>query len=224
MIRYTDNDWDDILQDEYNKTYFQNLMQKVYQEYSRYEVFPDKKDIFNALSLTSFKDTKIVILGQDPYINPDEAHGLAFSVKPGVRVPPSLVNIYKELHDDINFRIPNHGCLLSWAMNGVLLLNSILTVRRGQSRSHSGIGWEIFTDAVIKKLNDDKDNVIFMLWGNYAKQKGTIIDREKHLVLTAAHPSPLAGGAFFGCKHFSKAAQYLYDISTHEVDWSIKDI
>ena len=224
MVYYTGNDWDELLQDEYNKDYFKELNHKVNYDYKHYECYPDMGDIYRALDATSFENTKIVILGQDPYINPGQAHGLAFSVKPDAQVPPSLQNIYKEMHDDIGFRIPNNGYLMSWARNGVLLLNSILTVRRGQSRSHAGIGWERFTDAVIKKLNDDKDNLVFMLWGNYAKQKGSIIDADKHLVLTAAHPSPLAGGAFFGCKHFSKAAQYLYEVTPYSVNWDIDDV
>lgn len=225
MISLTNNDWDEVLQDEYNKDYFQDLLRKLDDEYRREDIFPPKKDIFNAFAYSSFKDTKIVIMGQDPYINPGEAHGLSFSVLPNVtRIPPSLQNIFKELRDDCNCYIPNNGCLIPWAKQGVLLLNSILTVRRGQSKSHAGIGWEIFTDKVIQLLDQRSAPLVYMLWGNNAKKKLDLIRPDNHLILKAAHPSPLAGGAFFGCKHFSKANQYLYEISNYNIDWQIPNI
>ena len=225
MIRLTNNDWDELLQEEYNKDYFHNLLKRINEEYRREEVFPPQEDVFNALAYSSFNDTKVVIVGQDPYINPGEAHGLSFSVLPGVtKIPPSLRNIFKELQDDCGCYIPNNGYLVPWARQGVLLLNSILTVRRGQSRSHANIGWEIFTNKIIQLLDQKTDPLIYMLWGNNAKRKLEFIKPDNHLVLTAAHPSPLAGGAFFGCKHFSKANQYLYEISDHSIDWQIPNI
>lgn len=232
MIELIGNDWDELLQEEYKKDYFQNMIRFLDMEYRREDVFPPRADVFNALSYTSYKDTKVVIVGQDPYINPNEAHGFSFSVRPGVKIPPSLANIFKELHDDCGCYIPNNGCLIPWAQQGVLLLNSILTVRRGQSKSHANIGWEVFTNKIMDLLNDDtigsvngKSNTrVFMLWGNYAKQKADRIDTNTHLVLKAAHPSPLAGGAFFGCKHFSKANEYLNEISPNTIDWQIPNV
>ncbi len=232
MIEITGNDWDELLQEEYKKDYFQNMMRFLDMEYRREDIFPPMADVFNALAYTSYKDTKVVIVGQDPYINPNEAHGFSFSVRPGVKIPPSLANIFKEIHDDCNCYIPNNGCLIPWAQQGVLLLNSILTVRRGQSRSHANIGWEVFTNKIMDLLNDDtigsvngkSNSRVFMLWGNYAKQKADRINTDTHLVLKAAHPSPLAGGAFFGCKHFSKTNQYLYEISDYSIDWQIPNI
>lgn len=231
-MNITNNDWDDILQDEYNKDYFKSLMNILDYEYAHEEIYPPRDEIFNALRLTSYNDTKIVIVGQDPYIGPGQAHGLSFSVKPDKIIPPSLLNIYKELQNDCNCYIPNHGCLIEWAQQGVLLLNSVLTVRNGKSRSHYNIGWEIFTDKIIRLLNDDKllyndkgsRSRIFMLWGNNAKRKAECVDTNTHLVLKAAHPSPLAGGAFFGCKHFSKANEYLYEIGKEPINWQISNI
>lgn len=225
MIQFTGNDWDDLLQEEYEKPYFTNLLNFLNLEYSRAEIFPPKQNIFSALTYTSYKDTKVVIVGQDPYINPGQAHGLSFSVLPECRpIPPSLQNIFKELHDDCGYDIPDNGCLIPWALRGVLLLNSVLTVRRGQSRSHANIGWEIFTNKILELLDKKEDNIVFMLWGNYAKQKAELLDPNNHLILKAAHPSPLAGGAFFGCNHFSKANQYLYETTKYQIDWSIPNV
>lgn len=224
MNRYTGNDWDEVLQKEYLSPYFSSLIDYLNEAYHREEILPPAKDVFNALSYTSYEDTKVVIIGQDPYINPGQAHGLAFSVLPGAKIPPSLMNIFREIHDDCGCEIPNNGCLTPWSNQGVLLLNSVLTVRRGQSNSHANIGWETFTDAVIRELNKKDRSLVFMLWGNYAKKKSLLIDPQMHLVLTAPHPSPLAGGKFFGCHHFSKANEYLYEISNDHIDWQIPNI
>lgn len=232
IYHYTNNDWDDILQSEYNEPYFRNLMKSVSDEYNSHTIYPPITDVFNALKLTPYSKTKVIIVGQDPYINEGEAHGLSFSVKPGVRIPPSLMNIFKELRDDCGCYIPDNGCLIPWAKQGVLLLNSVLTVRAGKSRSHDNLGWEQFTDRIMELLNDDEllsdtngsNSRVFMLWGNYAKRKGYLISEDTHLVLKAAHPSPLAGGAFFGCKHFSKANEYLYETSPSTIDWQIPNI
>ena len=218
------NDWDDLLKEEYEKTYFRSLIAFLELEYRRDEIFPPKNEIFNALSLTSYNDTRVVIVGQDPYINPREAHGLAFSVNPDIRIPPSLCNIFKELETDMGCYFPDNGCLTPWAKQGVLLLNSVLTVRRGKSNSHKNCGWEIFTDKIIELLNKKDRSLIFMLWGNYAKAKGSIIDPNSHMILKATHPSPLAGGGFFGCKHFSKANEYLYEIDKTSIDWQIPNL
>lgn len=223
-MNFVGNDWDEILKNEYETTYFRSLMEYLDEEYRRDEIFPPKNDIFNALKFTSFKDTRVIIIGQDPYINPGEAHGLSFSVNPGVRIPPSLYNIFKELQTDMNCYIPDNGCLIPWTKQGVLLLNPILTVRRGKSNSHKDIGWDIFTNKIIELLNKKDRSLIFMLWGNYAKQKGSIIDPNSHMILRAVHPSPLAGGAFFGCKHFSKANEYLYETDKTTIDWQIPNL
>lgn len=206
------NDWDEIIGDEFEKEYYLNLRQFLKSEYlgGKYPIYPDKNDIFNALRRTAFKDVKIVIIGQDPYHGPGQAHGLCFSVSKGVDVPPSLKNIYKELESDIGFKAPSHGCLYDWADNGILLLNSVLTVRGGAPGSHRGKGWERFTDRVISELNRREEPIVFMLWGNYAKEKGKLVTNPVHHVLTAAHPSPLSAyNGFFGCRHFSKAQALL---------------
>lgn len=218
------NDWDELLKDEFNQEYFKVLMEFLDREYRNEMAFPPREDIYNALKLTSYQDTKVVIIGQDPYINSGQAHGLAFSIKPGANIPPSLMNIFKELHNDCGCYIPNNGCLIPWAKQGVLLLNSVLTVREGQSRSHANIGWERFTDKIVEILNNKDTSLIFMLWGSYAKAKGVLVDPAKHMVLKASHPSPLAGGRFFGCRHFSKANEYLYETSDKTIDWQIPNI
>ena len=201
---YLGNDWDSILADEWQKPYYLELRKFLKQEYSTQTVYPNMEDIFNALKLTSFEDTKVVIIGQDPYHGFGQAHGLCFSVKKGVVPPPSLKNIYKELHSDIGFQIPNHGELTSWAKQGVLLLNNVLTVREGSPNSHKGKGWEIFTDRVIGELNKKETPVVFLLWGANAQKKAEIITNPKHFKLLSVHPSPLsASRGFFGCKHFS---------------------
>ncbi|KAF9115664.1 hypothetical protein BGX30_006197, partial [Mortierella sp. GBA39] len=218
------NDWDEQLKEETEKDYFQELRYKLAKEYKLHKVYPPKEDLFKALKLTSYEDTKVVILGQDPYHGPGQAHGLSFSVKPGVRIPPSLVNIYKELHSDLGVPIPNHGTLVHWAEQGVLLLNTVLTVRDGEANSHKGLGWERFTDAVIEKLNERDKPVVFILWGSHAQKKGAFIDRKKHLVIQSVHPSPLSvHRGFFGSRPFSKANAFLAAHGIKPVDWAIPD-
>jgi len=187
-------------------------------------IYPPGAQIFNALNSTPFEQVRVVILGQDPYHGPGQAHGLCFSVQPGVRIPPSLANIYREIQDDLGIAPPHHGYLQSWAEQGVLLLNAVLTVERGQAGSHQGKGWETFTDVVVQLLNDEADGLVFMLWGSYALQKGAVINRRKHLVLTAPHPSPLsAHRGFLGCRHFSSANKYLEQRQKLPIDWSIPE-
>lgn len=215
------NGWDELLKPELEKEYYLKLRAFLKQEYlySGKRIFPAMEDIFNALKYTDYKDVKAVILGQDPYHGAGQAHGLCFSVQKGVDVPPSLVNIYKELYDDLGVPAPSHGCLTDWAKNGVLLLNSVLTVREGAAGSHRGRGWEVFTDHVIKLLSQREKPIAFLLWGNYAKAKASLIDQSRHLVLTAAHPSPLSAyNGFFGCRHFSAANKFL---GRDAVDWRI---
>jgi len=218
------NDWDAILAGEFEKDYYLQLREFLKNEYKSATIYPSMFDIFNALKFTAYEDVKVVIVGQDPYINPGEAHGLSFSVLPGAKTPPSLQNIFKELATDIGCEIPNNGHLSHWANQGVLLLNNVLTVRARSSRSHANRGWENFTATVLEKLNQREKPVVAMLWGNDAKTKGQIINNPHHLVLQAAHPSPLAGGKFFGCKHFSKANKFLSEHSINEIDWQIPNI
>lgn len=213
--------WEYKLIPEFEKTYFKYLEEFIEKEKNSFTIFPKPEFIFNAFNLTSFDKVKVIIIGQDPYHGPNQAHGLSFSVNYGIKIPPSLANIYKELKSDIGFNSPSHGNLTSWANQGVLLLNATLTVRAGEPGSHQKKGWETFTDAVIKLISDEKQNCVFLLWGNFAKSKINLIDLDKHLVLTAAHPSPLAGGAFFGCKHFSKTNDYLKSKNISPIDWSI---
>ena len=216
------NDWDNILADEWQKPYYLELRKFLKQEYSTGTIYPNMNDIFNALKLTSFEDTKVVIIGQDPYHGFGQAHGLCFSVKKGVVPPPSLKNIYKELHSDIGFQIPNHGELTSWAKQGVLLLNNVLTVREGSPNSHKGKGWEIFTDRVIGELNKKETPVVFLLWGANAQKKAEIITNPKHFKLLSVHPSPLsASRGFFGCKHFSKTNEILQKNRINPINWEI---
>ena len=187
-------------------------------------IYPPGPQIFNALNSTPFEQVRVVILGQDPYHGPGQAHGLCFSVLPGVKVPPSLANIYREIQSDLEIVPAHHGCLQSWADQGVLLLNAVLTVERGQAGSHQGKGWETFTDTVVQLLNDETEGLVFMLWGNYAFRKGAVIDQRKHLVLKAPHPSPLsAHRGFLGCRHFSSANQYLQDRGQKMIDWSVHE-
>jgi uracil-DNA glycosylase len=211
------NDWDELLSAEFEADYYQKLRQFLTSEYNTHTIYPDKYDIFNALRYTPYHAVKVVILGQDPYINPGEAHGLSFSVKPGIRIPPSLLNIYKELNTDIGCPIAKTGCLIPWAESGVLLLNAVLTVRAGASNSHKNKGWETFTNKVIELVDQKSEPVVYMLWGNNAKAKADLLKNPRHLVLKAAHPSPLAGGAFFGCRHFSQANSFLPE----PVEWEI---
>lgn len=215
------NNWDDILKEEYNKSYFEKLMNFIEDEYNNYTIYPDKNNIYNALKLTPPDKVKVIILGQDPYINKDQANGLSFSVQPGIAIPPSLRNIFREQRKDLRIIQPNSGDLTKWAEQGVLLLNTTLTVRAGLSNSHQGKGWGIFTDSIIKYLGQ-KENIVFMLWGNNAKAKRKLIDNSKNLILEAAHPSPLsATRGFFGCQHFSKANNYLIEHNLSPIDWQL---
>lgn len=217
------NDWDELLKDEFQKDYYLKLREFLKKEYSNYTVYPNMYDIFNALKYTPLKDVRVVILGQDPYHGPNQAHGLCFSVKKGVEPPPSLKNIYKEIESDLNIPEANHGDLTSWAQDGVLLLNAVLTVRRGSPNSHKGKGWEIFTDRVIQLVNEQADPCVFLLWGANAKAKQSLITNKKHLVLSTVHPSPLSAyNGFFGCKHFSKANEFLIKNNRKPVDWQVK--
>lgn len=219
------NDWDILLKDEFNKEYYKNLREFLKQEYSTKIIYPDMHNIFESLKFTSYKDVKVVILGQDPYHGPNQAHGLAFSVMPNISIPPSLLNIYKELNADLGCYIPNNGYLTNWAKQGILLLNTVLTVREGEANSHKNKGWEIFTDKVISLLNDRKDPIVFLLWGNNAKQKTSLITNKNHYILTSVHPSPLsASRGFLGCKHFSKTNSILKDLHKNSIDWQISNI
>lgn len=217
------NDWDSIMQGEFEKPYYLELRQKLINEYKTQQIFPNMYDIFNAMKLTSYDDVKCVIIGQDPYHNVGQAHGLSFSVRKGIAPPPSLVNIFKEIKSDVGTdNLGKHGELTKWAENGVLLLNSVLTVRANQARSHHGLGWEEFTTDVIKILNEREKPMVFMLWGGDAKAKQKFITNPNHLVLKAAHPSPLSAyNGFFGCKHFSQANEFLKAHGMGEIDWSI---
>lgn len=215
------NDWDNILDGEFEKEYYIALRNFLVNEYKTQVIFPSKFDIFNALKYTAYRDVKAVILGQDPYHEPNQAHGLCFSVKRGVQKPPSLVNIFKELKSDLGITPPEHGCLEDWAKQGVLLLNTVLTVRIGQANSHKGKGWEIFTDRVIELLNQREKPMVFLLWGANAKAKTELITNKNHLILTAAHPSPLsAHNGFWGCRHFSKANEFLSQYG-EKIEWKI---
>lgn len=216
--------WHDALGEYKLQPNFQNTLAAVRAERERgVVVYPPAADVFNAFRYTEFADVKVVILGQDPYHNVGQAHGLAFSVQYGVAPPPSLINIYKELASDIHgFRQPEHGCLTKWAEQGVLLLNTVLTVRAHQAHSHANLGWEAFTDFVIAQLNEQREHVVFMLWGSHAQKKGALINRQKHLVLQAPHPSPLSAyRGFFGCKHFSQANDYLQKHYGQTIDWQV---
>ena len=214
------NDWDEILADEWTKPYYLKLREFLKSEYATKTIYPDMNDIFNALKLTSYEDTKVVIIGQDPYHGEGQAHGLCFSVKKGVTPPPSLKNIFKELNTDIGKPIPKDGELTEWAKQGVLLLNNVLTVRESQPASHKGMGWEIFTDRIISELNKKQTPVVFLLWGAHAQKKAEIITNPIHYKLKAVHPSPLsASRGFFGCKHFSETNKILRKENLKEIEW-----
>ena len=219
------NDWLKPLSGEFKKEYYKKLFLTVKDEYTNHLVFPPSDDIFNAFHLTELSKVKAVIIGQDPYHEPGQAHGLSFSVKPGIDVPPSLVNIYKELHEDLGTYIPNNGYLVKWANEGVLLLNTILTVRAHKAMSHSNIGWQEFTDAAIRILNEQDRPIVFMLWGRPAGEKEKMLTNTNHLILKAPHPSPLSAyRGFFGCRHFSKANEFLKSHGVEPVDWQIENI
>ena len=216
--------WADALKEEFRKPYYTDLYKFIKEEYSTHVVYPPSEDIFNALHLTDLKDIKVVILGQDPYHEPGQAHGLCFSVRPEVDIPPSLVNIYKELHDDLGCKIPDNGYLVHWAEQGVLLLNTLLTVRAHQAFSHKGKGWENFTDAIIRAVNKEDRPIVYMLWGSPAQKKAEMLDNPKHLILKAPHPSPLSAyRGFFGCRHFSKCNEFLEKNGIAPIDWQIPD-
>lgn len=216
--------WKEAIGTEKEQPYFQQILQKVQHERASGKIiYPPQNEVFSAFALTEFSEVKVVILGQDPYHGVGQAHGLAFSVKPPVAPPPSLVNMYKELSQDIaGFQVPRHGYLVDWAKQGVLLLNTVLTVEQGRAHSHANLGWEIFTDKVIAQLNHHRENLVFLLWGSHAQKKGQFIDRNRHCVLTAAHPSPLsAHRGFFGCHHFSKANEYLRMKALEAINWQL---
>ncbi|MGN6291969.1 MAG: uracil-DNA glycosylase [Chitinophagaceae bacterium] len=215
--------WKEVLKDEFAKPYFQNIALHLKTERQQGKtIYPPGSLIFNAFNTTPVDQVKVVILGQDPYHGPNQAHGLCFSVQAGVPPPPSLVNIFKELHEDLGIRIPNHGNLTQWAKQGVFLLNASLTVRAGEPMSHAKIGWATFTDTVIRKISEERPHVVFLLWGKFAQEKKVLIDEGKHCILKAAHPSPLSAHAgFFGCKHFSKANAYLISKGIDPVDWQL---
>jgi len=213
------NDWDELLAEEFNKEYYQTLREFLKNAYKTTTVYPDMHDIFNALKYTPCSQVKAVIVGQDPYINPGEAHGLSFSVKPGAKIPPSLSNIFKEIQSDVGCTPPSNGHLEHWAKQGVMLLNTVLTVQAKQSRSHARKGWEQFTDAVMDILDRRETPMVFLLWGKDAQSKGRILCNPNHLILQAAHPSPLAGGRFFGCKHFSKTNEFLEKHGMEPINW-----
>ena len=227
-------DWFRLLRDEFEMQYFKDLMSFLQEEYRYHTIYPDEYDIFNAFRFTSYDRTRVVILGQDPYINPNEAHGLAFSVYPSKSIPPSLRNIFQELERDVGCYIPDNGCLASWAMQGVFLLNTILTVRQGESNSHANRGWEIFTGRVLEIISQKEGPVVYMLWGRKAQNLFQKVENPSHLILRAPHPSPLAGGGFSGCSHFSLAntfLEYQHDIDRdtyksdfYPIDWQIKNI
>lgn len=217
------NDWNEALKGEYSKPYYRDLYRNVVNAYKTEQVFPPSEDIFNAFHLTPLSKVKAVIIGQDPYHNVGQAHGLCFSVRKGVEIPPSLENIYKELHDDLGIKIPSHGCLEKWAKQGVLLLNSVLTVRAHAALSHKNFGWEEFTDAAIRVLNSQDRPIVYLLWGSPARAKKAMLDNPKQLVLEAPHPSPLSAyRGFFGCRHFSKCNDFLIKNGVEPIDWSIE--
>ena len=219
------NDWGPLLAPEFEKEYYRKLADFLKEEYSTHVVYPKKEDIFNALEYTSYENTKVVILGQDPYHGPNQAHGLSFSVQPGVKTPPSLLNMYKELRDEYGYEIPNNGYLVKWAEQGVLLLNTVLTVRQGEANSHKGKGWEHFTDRVIELLNEREKPVIFILWGRHAQAKKKLITNPNHHIIESVHPSPLsARRGFFGSKPYSKINTILANMGEREIDWEIPNL
>jgi uracil-DNA glycosylase len=224
-VKTMETTWRPVLLSETEKPYWKPLQQFVRDERKKYTVFPPDKEVFAALHLTPYEKVSVLILGQDPYHEVGQAHGLCFSVRPNVSIPPSLQNIYKELHDDLGCQIPNNGCLTPWAEQGVLLLNAVLTVRAHQANSHQGKGWENFTDAIIRAANDKPDRVVFVLWGAYARKKAPLIDTTRHIIIQSAHPSPLsASNGFFGSRPFSKINTALREAGKPEIDWQIPDL
>ena len=224
MVRFN-NSWDDILKDEFERDYYKNIREFLKYEYSHYKIYPNMNNIFDCLKYASYEDIKVVIIGQDPYHEEGQAHGLSFSVQPGIAIPPSLQNIYKELHDDLGCYVPNNGYLVKWAKQGVLLLNNVLTVRAHQANSHKDKGWEEFTDSIIKILNKREKPIVFMFWGACAKTKEKLVTNPNHFILKTVHPSPLSVyRGFFGCKHFSKANELLKQSGEEPIDWQIENI
>ena len=220
MIKITDK-WDEILKDQFVSNEYLKLREFLKSEYSSKTIYPSMYDIFNSMKYTDFDNVKVVLLGQDPYHNEGQAMGLSFSVPKGIAVPPSLVNIYKEINSELGIPPKNHGDLTGWAKQGVLLLNAVLTVRAHQANSHKGKGWEYFTDSIIKKISEEKEHVVFLLWGGTARSKKPLIDKNKHLILECAHPSPLSAyNGFFGCGHFIKTNEYLINHGLTPIDWS----
>ena len=216
------NDWAEYLNEEFETPYYKDLREHLKQEYEEKRVYPDMHEVFNALHTTSYEDTLVVILGQDPYHGPGQAHGLSFSVQPGVKIPPSLKNIYKELHSDLGHPIPNHGYLQRWAEEGVLLLNTVLTVEKGIAASHKGIGWETFTNRIIEKLNEREKPVVFILWGKHAQAKEELIRNKQHYIIKSPHPSPFsANKGFFGSRPFSKTNEFLRNAGLKEINWEL---
>jgi len=216
------NDWDEILKYEFEKEYYKKLRSFLISEYKSTVIYPDMYDIFNALKHTAYNDVKVVILGQDPYHEPGQAHGLCFSVQKGIKKPPSVVNIFKELESDLGVKPPSHGFLLDWANQGILMLNTVLTVRRGQANSHKGKGWELFTDQIIHLLNERSKPIVFILWGANAKAKSALINNTSHLIISGAHPSPLsAHNGFWGGKYFSRTNDFLISNGEKPIDWQI---
>lgn len=219
------NDWAPLLEEEFQKDYYIQLREFLVDEYNHHTIYPDKYDIFNALHYTDYKDVKVVILGQDPYHGPNQAHGLSFSVQPGVKTPPSLVNIYKELKNEMDYHIPNNGYLVKWAEQGVLLLNTVLTVRKGEANSHKGKGWEQLTDRIIELVAQKEEPVVFLLWGKHAQAKKELINHSHHLILESPHPSPFsANRGFFGNNHFQRANEFLLQHGRQSIDWQIDDV
>ncbi|MBM6648811.1 uracil-DNA glycosylase [Bacillus sp. RIT 809] len=225
MENILQNDWGPLLGSEFEKEYYQALANFLKEEYEEHVIYPKKEDIFNALQYTSYENTKVVILGQDPYHGPNQAHGLSFSVQPGIKTPPSLLNMYKELRDEYGYEIPNNGYLVKWAEQGVLLLNTVLTVRQDEANSHKGKGWEHFTDRVIELLNEREKPVVFILWGRHAQAKKKLITNTNHHIIESVHPSPLsARRGFFGSKPYSKVNEILSNMDEKEIDWQISNI
>ena len=224
MVKFN-NSWDDILKDEFEKDYYKKIHEFLKYEYSHYKIYPNMNNIFDSLKYASYENIKVVIIGQDPYHEEGQAHGLSFSVQPGIAIPPSLENIYKELHDDLGCYVPNNGYLVKWAKQGVLLLNNVLTVRAHQANSHKGKGWEEFTDSIIRILNKREKPIVFMFWGACAKTKEALVTNPNHYILKTVHPSPLSVyRGFFGCKHFSKANDFLKEHGEEPIDWQIENI
>ena len=222
MKRIIANKWDELLADEWQKPYYQELRSFLISEYKNETVYPPAADIYNALRLTDYDDVKVVILGQDPYHEPNQACGMCFAVKPGNPLPKSLINIYREIHDDLGLNMSTNGYLVKWATQGVLLINTVLTVERGKANSHKGKGWEEFTDHVIQLLNRQDQPIVFLLWGNNARAKMSLLNNPRHLVLTAAHPSPLSAyNGFFGCRHFSRTNEFLEKNGIKPIDWKM---